>query len=203
MGLVKYAYDNLHRIQSVTIEGKHKQSYGYDAFDRDTCLVEEIDGRTYRKSFAYDAVGRLASMTYPSGYRTTNIYDAYGNLTGVTDPLNRNILSLLGMNASGQSTRVSRGSKETTFGYDASKGLLTSMATPGVSSYTFGYDGTTSNLSSRKDVLTNQEYQFTYVTKDRLTNWNILQNGIQSATITNRSVSSYWSVRIYNNTSYF
>ena len=99
--------------------------------------------------------------------------------TNITDPQGRNIISLLGTNARGQSTKVSRGIMQTTFDYDVAKGFLTSMSTPNVSSYTFGYDAT-NNLSSRKDLITNQEYQFGYDTKDRLTDWNIFQNGVQT-----------------------
>lgn len=173
--VTRYVYDSFHRIQSISIEGLHRQSYGYDAYDRDTFLQEEIDGRTYRKHFSYDIVGRLSSVTYPSGYSTSFTYDTFGFLTNVSDLQSRNILTLLQTNARGQSTRLLRGVKETAIGFDKTNGLLTSISTPGVSSYTFGYDAA-SNLSSRNDLLTNQSYVFTYDTKDRLLNWNILRN---------------------------
>jgi len=133
--------------------------------------------KTLSKQFDYDIYGRVARETFPTGYYTENHYDDYGNLFKVTDSnaTPRTIWQATGANARGQLTNVMKGAKETVYGYDETKGQLTSMTAAGVVNYSYGYD-TKNNLEYRSNNLINQKEQFTYDTQNRLTNWDILNN---------------------------
>jgi len=81
-------------------------------------------------------------------------------------------------NAREQLTKVSRGGKETTFGFD-SKGLPLSIVSDNRIKLYYSFDSK-GNLQHRTDTLTNQREQFLYDTHNRLTNWNIYQNNVLS-----------------------
>ena len=167
-----YGYDDQKRINSVEIAGQHKQTYTYGDYDRVTKVTELIGTKSFDKQLAYDTYGRVTTETFPSGYSTLNHYDEYGNLTEVTDRSNRSIWKITEANARGQQTKVSKGAKETVYGYNETKGQQTAIVVPGVVKYSFGYD-TKNNLAYRCDSLINQKEQFTYDIQNRLTNWDI------------------------------
>lgn len=171
-----YTYDGNNRIHSIEIAGEHKQTYTYDAFDRVTNLKEEFDGKEYNKGKEYDTFGRVKKEVFPSRYYTLNRYDGNGYLVEVSDQYGHSIWKILEENARGQATRIQKGNKETLYEYDE-RGLTTSIAAGGITdmSYTFDAKG---NLSSRTDNLTNQQEQFEYDVMNRLTGWDIYQNGV-------------------------
>lgn len=59
-------------------------SYRYD--DRGNRVLEThiVSGQTYATSYAYDDVGRVTSITYPSGRTVTYAYDTAGRIAGIT-----------------------------------------------------------------------------------------------------------------------
>ena len=105
-----YVYDNLNRLQSISIAGRHTQSFVYDQYDRITQITNTVDGN---KSFVhktdYDKFGRVSKETYPGGYFITNKYDIYSYLTCIVDMNNANIWKALSSNAKGQLTETSQG----------------------------------------------------------------------------------------------
>lgn len=148
----------------------------YGDFDRVSSLTELINGtKTLVKGLGYDDFGRLNKETFPSGYYTENHYDDYGNLTEVTDRDSRSIWKATQANARGQLTKLNKGAKETVYGYDETKGQLTSMVANNVVNYGFEYD-TKNNLEYRSDNLIGQKEKFTYDPQNRLTNWDILNS---------------------------
>ncbi|MBV5281634.1 MAG: RHS repeat-associated core domain-containing protein [Paludibacter sp.] len=128
------------------------------------------------KGLEYDAYGRIYKETFPSGYYTVNNYDSYGNLNEVTDKYSRSIWKATEANARGQITRLSKGIKETVYGYDEAKGQLTSMVAVGVVNYSYGYDAK-NNLEYRGDNLLGHKEHFSYDSHNRLTNWDIMNSG--------------------------
>jgi len=184
-----YHYDSKNRIDSIGIIGKHAQSFVYDSFDRVTNHTEYINGKSFSSATEYDALGREKRHKYPSNYWTFNIYDNNGNLIEVRDDYNHSIWKPLEENARGQLTRVSRGGKETSFGFD-SRGLPDSIVSPGIINMTYSFN-TKGNLEYRQDNLashTLQKEQFVYDGMNRLTNWNIYQNNSTTAVKLNGQV---------------
>ncbi len=77
--IIKYTYDTRgNRISMTTPQGTIR--YGYDALSRITSITNPF-GQTV--SFTYDALSRRTKMIYPNGTTTTYAYDATGRVTQV------------------------------------------------------------------------------------------------------------------------
>ena len=169
-----YLYDDHHRVSSIEIAGKHKQSFCYDDKDQIVELKEEFDGKTFKQKTEYDFFGNVKKEIYPSGYYILKSYDAYGFLTQVSDSRNRDILRIEEENASGQIVRKIRAGRETSYTYD-SRHLPIRIFSSDIMdmSYVFDVNG---NLQSRTDALSNQREAFSYDALQRLTGWNTYRN---------------------------
>ncbi|MDD4921021.1 MAG: RHS repeat-associated core domain-containing protein [Bacteroidales bacterium] len=77
-------------------------------------------------------------------------------------------------NARGQLTRVSRGGKETAYGFD-DRGMPTSIQSTNVVGLFYSFDSK-GNLEHRTDTLTSQREQFQYDDHNRLTKWDVWRN---------------------------
>jgi len=169
-----YTYDNLYRLQQVSIAGKHSQSYVYDNRDRIAQVTDVIENnKTFVTKTEYDQFGRIDKEIYPTGYYTINGYDKYSNLTSVKDRSNRLIWQALEENAKGQLTRTKSGNKETVSKFNA-KGFPESITTAGVSEWKYVFDNK-GNLASRRDVTANYKDSMAYDNLNRLTSWNVYQ----------------------------
>lgn len=112
--LTNYAYDALNRLTSISFADGLKQIYGYDqganglgrltffaetdsltkitivhdyAYDphgRVTVENRTMNGVNYAFGYAYDAAGRLAGMSYPSGRTVAYGFDAIGRINQVS-----------------------------------------------------------------------------------------------------------------------
>ncbi|MBK4734904.1 phospholipase effector Tle1 domain-containing protein [Noviherbaspirillum pedocola] len=94
---VRYAYDNLNRLASVTVDlspedsaigdGKvYVSTYAYDGSSRRISGIAQSDGSSL--AFTYDAAGRIVTLTDALGATTRLVYDdVYRNRTTVYDPL--------------------------------------------------------------------------------------------------------------------
>lgn len=180
--VTNYIYDSYNRISKIAITGKHEQTFTYDNYDRITNVQEKIGNRVYNNQTVYDALGRVWREIYPSGYYTENVYDAYSNVVVVRDNSNRQILKNETENAFGQLTQVTRGSKTTSFGYDA-RNYPSSMVTSGIANMTTTFLSN-GNLSLRKDNLTGCEERYGYDSMNRLTSYTHYLNGTQYNTQT-------------------
>ena len=167
------------RVKSIEIAGRHKQTFTYDSYGRQTNLKEEIDGRIYNRSTEYDALGRIRKDIYPSGYFTTNTYDSYGNLTETRDQAGRSIWKPLEENVRRQLTKVSQGGHTTSYAFDE-RGFPTAMDAGNVVSLAYSFD-TKGNLQYRTDSLTGQEENFSYDRLSRLAGWTVVQPERQTA----------------------
>jgi YD repeat-containing protein len=61
--------------------------YAYDAHGRMTSEIRTLGTGAYLTQYAFDAAGRLSSMTYPSGRRIAYSFDAAGRVAGITTSL--------------------------------------------------------------------------------------------------------------------
>jgi hypothetical protein len=178
---ITYGVDEQRRMSEFTVNNNTTSHYYFGDYDRVTGLTEVTNGtKTLAKGLHYDSYGRVDKETFPSGYYVENHYDAYGNLYKITDsntPTARVIWEATEANARGQLTKLLKGTKETVYGYDEAKGQLTSMAAAGVVNYGYSYDAK-NNLEYRSDNLIGQKEKFTYDTKNRLTNWDILNSNL-------------------------
>ncbi|GEM_PF-1907054 len=88
---VLYRYDAAGRLLSAS-DADTTLTFEYDALDRMTAAAttSSLRGASATKqsrfSYEYDALGRRAKMTDPSGQETLYAYDPAGNLTGLTQP---------------------------------------------------------------------------------------------------------------------
>ncbi|HLP04335.1 MAG TPA: RHS repeat-associated core domain-containing protein, partial [Paludibacter sp.] len=173
-----YTYDGQHRVSSIEITDKHKQSFVYDNWDRVTSTTEVIGDKTFTTSRSYDDFGRISRETFPSKYYTENKYDKYSNLIEVTDSKNRNIRTLLEENAKGQTVRVSKGGKETTYGYNA-LGLTTSIVANNVINLGYSYDPNF-NLDERTETHDGVAWKekMHYDPFNRLNSWTVYKDGL-------------------------
>ncbi len=171
--LVTYEYDANMRVETI-LQNNHRQTFTYDDLDRVTNVKEEIDSRVFEHQTSYDAFGRVARETFPSGYYTINKYDKYGFLTSVKDNSARLIRQIIDENAKGQVTQEKRGGQTTKYTYDK-RGFMTYALfsnIPDLTSIGYAYDGK-GNLSSKTltGASNQQTARYTYDSNNRLTDW--------------------------------
>ena len=184
---------NVVELKDKNNQVQNKQTFGFDEFNRVTCVTEDIINkngvkRTYVTGKEYDVFGRIKKEVYPSSYYTVNSYDKYSNLTEVKDKNNRSIWKANIENALGQATSIFKGSVggvggiETKYEYDPINHLKTSIkatAAEKIIDYTYGYDSK-NNLSWRKDNRTTQQEDLGYDELNRLTSWKVTRAGVQT-----------------------
>ena len=181
--ITNYTYDKQNRVETIGIAGQHKQTFTYDPYDRVTNIKEVIGTREFNTSRKYDVLGRVEKETFPSGYYTVNTYDSYSNLIEVKDGMGHSIWKPIAENARGQLTVEQKGGRTVNYGFD-SRGLPSGISSYGVVNMECNFNSK-GNLEYRKDLITNQKEQFKYDGLNRLTNWDIYQNGSATASKTN------------------
>jgi len=161
-----YGYDALNRPTTVSAGGQ-TQTFGYDSCTNGVgrlCTVSDatgstaysytpegwiagrgfsITGTTYSLGYGYDAMGHLATVTYPDGYQAVYSYSD-GAVSGITFTMGGTQVAAASgvtwrpMNTALASWTSSNGLANT-LSYDAD-GRLTAITTPGVESLSFSYD---------------------------------------------------------------
>ncbi len=135
-------------------------------------------GATLVSIYTYDAAGRIASTTYPSGWQVTNVRDAMGRITSITaqDPTGDAALPAItgvGYQAYGPVNALTFGNGLTeTRNFDQDY-RLTGLADNGsgaLQNLAYGYDTANNVLSVRDGVNAGNSQTFQYDLLDRLTN---------------------------------
>jgi RHS repeat-associated protein len=152
-------------------------STSYDTLGRAVQAATAIDGATYTMGATYDANGRLAKVSYPSGFTARYAYTALGDASQLLD------------DATGQAYWTANATDAeqhllqqtvgngliTTNSFDAATGRLTGIATGSgatVQNLSFTYDRR-GNPVSRSDANTNLGETFTYDALNRLTSTTV------------------------------
>jgi RHS repeat-associated protein len=97
------------------IDGVGGEEYTYDALGRVTKVDKEIDSTIYSIEYAYNRVGAITSVEYPSGRTVAHSFDAIGRLTQVASG-GTNYISNVAYNAAHAPT-----------GYDYGNGVAASI----------------------------------------------------------------------------
>ena len=158
------------------------KNYEYDQYGRvvkETDIIERIN---YVTETAYDSEGHVSKITYPSGLEVQNNYAACGMQVSVTNAKTGQLYwKLNAINARGQIEKEEFGNGlVSTIQYDAKKGTVASIYTPGIQNWTYSFDGV-GNLASRRDVSRNLTETFSYDGLHRLT--EVRKNGITTQTL--------------------
>nr|WP_315218304.1 RHS repeat-associated core domain-containing protein [uncultured Duganella sp.] len=148
-------------------------TYGYDAAGRVIKKSSDIYGLSKPStSWAYDTVGRLASMTYPNGLVISFAYDSYGRISGITS-------NLTGAGATIANSFLYQPGTEKRYAWRFGNGLprmltydndgrLQQIATPGKHDLSFSYFVTDTISAVTDNVYAPQSANYAYDDVDRL-----------------------------------
>ncbi len=130
--------------------------YQYDAAGRVTREDKTVLGLLYTTSYAYDNVGNLTQMTYPSGRAVTSGYDALSRPLSVSAPVGGTPVALVSGIAYDNvgnllTLPLSNGLSETRT-FDAANRVV-AITVPGVLEQSFGYDNV-GNIVAWGDAVT-------------------------------------------------
>ncbi len=155
--------------------GTITRRFAYDALGRPTTTDVTLAGRSYRFAQTYDALGRSATVTYPSGLVVASVYDDLGHLRGTKDAATGRAFQVVeDAYPWGAPRRVRLGNGLTTeLTVDAASQRLTAARTldgngSAVVDQRFGYDAA-GNLTARSEARTGESETFAYDALDRLT----------------------------------
>ena len=195
-----YNYSNatgkLELLHSI-IRDSVTETFSYDAlcrpiYDTTSGPVPGTGKKTtnFITSFAYNSLGQVSSVSYPSGLTVSYSYDAVGNLSNIANATFGNIWTGDSVNLLNQWTKYSLGNGLiTTKTYDTNyhlsaikTGTSTNRASIQNMGFTFNQDG---QLTGRSDLIENQSEGFKYDLVDRLTRDSLIGKGI------NAHVTSY------------
>lgn len=144
-----FAYDNNLNRTSVTDPNGHQWTYGYDAQNNLSSIVDPLIRQTH---LAHDSNRNLTQITSPSGMQTQMGYDANNNLASVTRNVvetNQQAITSYSYDPKGEPTKVTDPlSHNWQFGYD-SQGDLASATSPAGHKTTSTFD-----VDSRKTSTT-------------------------------------------------
>jgi RHS repeat-associated protein len=160
-------------------------THSYDQLSRPSRTVSVVDGTPYALDYTYDALGRLATLTYPAVAGRPRLavqyrYTPRGELQSVQDASGQHAYWTVQVrNPSGQLTAESFGNGvATTRQYD-DRGWLRTVDTKAATgkplqSLEFTYEPN-GNLSGRIDHLASSAETFSYDPLERLTEWTAAQ----------------------------
>jgi RHS repeat-associated protein len=131
--------------------GKVIDSYQYDSYDRINLITRSIDDRTYTNSMSYDNLGRVLSVSYPSGFSVSYIYNDQGQMSELHNSNTGALLWKLNTtNAMGQVTQSTAGNGLVTNRTYDGRGRITGISTDAIQmAVGYEYDQTSGNLNAR------------------------------------------------------
>ena len=194
---MQYGYTPTGKVQSITYPDSSVTSFTYNNLDR-LIQVRDSVGMT---GYAYDAAGRLSSMTTPYELSVAYAYDEAGNINQVTYPGNRKVIytydalnrlstvriDWLNLEAdytydqAGRLTGLTNfNGTQTTYTYDNANRLITMENRTGggsISSYGFTLDGN----ASRTSATLSEPYQTTPTAENVAYTYNDKKNRLLTA----------------------
>lgn len=169
--------------------------YTYDGFDRISTVKETVpDSRWLKKTYTYGSWGNVSTVKYTTedGDITTESYSyANGNNTGVTITDGTTVWSLVSENDLGMPTEITTGSVTREYGF-TDFGFPTYRKMEGgiLQNFTYGFNVSTGNLTSRTDVVNNKTETFGYDSLNRLR----AMNGRIVSLDNSGNITSIWGV---------
>lgn len=176
------------------------EQYGYDSVGRRTTVSTTIDGSSYATGYGWDALSRVASMSYPQTVDGAQVslayhYDSTGNLDVVEQDIGgggsfwMRVYDLQSLDAVGRRRHVKLGSYsqiDEQHVYDRANTRLREIKTgPGLGAsrqnYSYTWDKV-GNLLQRQDLRQGISEEFSYDGQNRLT--SARRNGVQSLAMT-------------------
>jgi len=152
-------------------------SYTYDAAGHITQQTSDIYGRQQPTTrWAYDAKGRMSSLTYPNGFSVNYNYDTYGRISSITSNLGGTWATLANNFLYQPATdlryawRFGNGQPRMMI-LDADS-RVEQLASPGKHDLSIGYNVTDTISSVTDNVYSNLSTTFGYDSVDRLTSAN-------------------------------
>jgi RHS repeat-associated protein len=157
-----------------------EQDFSYNSLGQLEKLSYTIDGESFAFGMAYDQLGRITNLAYPSTpgmatpFSVGQSYNAWGYLAAVYDPANYSNVYWRAdaRTAEGQLAKATLGDTTTaTRTYDSTTGLLSTVTDGAAVALSYGYypDG---SLESRDDSITGRAERFGYDPLHRLTTWS-------------------------------
>ena len=161
------------RLCESTSNNGYSQRSLYDSLGRPVTQTTRLGSDVYNTSVSYDAQGRVARLTYPSGLATTRGYSPAGYLKEILDARNGVALWTAGaVEADGQVSQYVYGGVTTTQDqYSPMSGRLLATSAGsggGVQSMSYTYDEA-GRLSTRSDDRTGVTSSYGYDELNRLT----------------------------------
>ncbi|MDQ6959532.1 MAG: SpvB/TcaC N-terminal domain-containing protein [Mariprofundaceae bacterium] len=167
-GASSWTYDTLW-VGALSSEtgGIASKAYIYDTYGRVKSASTTINGQTYNVSTGYDNIGRVGTITYPTGITIKRNYSAAGFLQSVSNAASGAIIwQANSMDAFGHVTSESFGNGVTTTrSYDPKRGVLTGLqSTSGsatIQNWAYDYDAV-GNMQFRTDSVVGYTERFQY-----------------------------------------
>lgn len=160
------------KLCQASSDNGYSRTLTYDALGRVASIATFID-TTYTVNYGYDANGRLAQTTYPTGFVTQNVYTSLGYLQKVTDAAGTLVYWQANtVSAAGSVLTETLGNGlTTTRGYDALERMTSNVVAGGAGTlqqFSYAYD-TLGNMTQRLDVVqANLTESFVYDKLNRL-----------------------------------
>ena len=168
----KYKDDDKALLEYELSTNGTRADYTYDSYGRLETTKETVpDGKWLKKTYKY-AGGNIDFVTYESqngSIGTENFVYDYGHNTEIKLNNTTSIWKLTTENALGQPTQAVTGSLTRTYGYTA-YGMPTGRTAGSIQNFTYNFDVTKGNLTSRTDNTRSKTESFQYDNLNRLTN---------------------------------
>lgn len=171
-GTTKYRYNTNKQLVNESSPDIVSRTFRYDNHGRIISTIDSIPGTTPDSTtFSFDNIGRLSTITHPSGIVETKNYNTYGYLSSIsTDGNDR--WTITSVNTRGQVTGGHYANNLIVANDYDPYGFLTSITTGSIQDFSYYYNHTTGNLTWRQKGI-NLKEDFQYDDLDRLDSANV------------------------------
>jgi YD repeat-containing protein len=140
----------------------YQQKHCYDSFGRLTQTSSLMNGQTYSLNTQYDQYGRVAALTYPTGFAVQHEYNDYGYLSIVRNANNNTqFWEAKTMNARGQLEEQQFGNGlNTQKTYDPHSGFLQTIKTDSVQDLSYKFDVLGNLLERNKGFKLTEKFSY-------------------------------------------
>lgn len=167
-------------INAAMASSSYNRALTYDAYGRPSSTLFTIGSTNYTYTIGYDAVGRIGTISYPSGAEFKYVYNSYGYPTELVNASSGTVYwQVNNRDAEGHWTNISEGGLPLIRDFDPNSGLVEHIyagASDNITNGDYTFD-TVGNLVQRSDHVNNYAEYFCYDVLNRL-----LSYGLSSST---------------------